>query len=125
MEGQFVAANQKQLSFAELVPAQAREVKNPFQDYLSYLWKSHSYVEQVYQLEKAGGFDGAGTAESRQFIEQRMAYGATMLRDLWYTAWMDSAVDPPPYVPPRPASAPAPNMKTAPRLGETAPQPGI
>jgi len=125
MEGVFVAANEKQLQFADLVPARPRDLKNPFQDYLSYLWKSHSYVEQVYQLEKAGGFEGAGTAESRQFIEQRMAYGATMLRDMWYTAWLDSAVDPPPYVPPKPASAPAPNMKTAPKLGETAPQPGI
>lgn len=124
MEGVFVAANQKQLHFADLVPAQARELKNPFQDYLSYLWKSHSYVEQVYQLEKAGGFDGAGSAESRQFIQQRMAYGATMLRDLWYTAWVDSAVDPPAYVPSKPASSPAPNRKTVPKLGDTAPQPG-
>jgi hypothetical protein len=124
MEGIFVAANQKQLPFAELVPAQARELKNPFQDYLSYLWKSHNYVEQVYQLEKAGGFEGAGSAESRQFVEKRLAYGATMLRDLWYTAWLDSAVDPPAYVPPKPTSAPAPNMKTVPKLGEAAPQPG-
>ena len=124
MEGQFVAANQKQLRFADLVPAQPRELKNPFQDYLSYLWKSHSYVEQVYQLEKSGGFEGAGTADSRQFIEQRMAFGATMLRDLWYTAWVNSPVDPQPYIPPKPASPPAPNMKTAPKLGDSAPQPG-
>ena len=123
MEGVFVAANQKQLQFAALVPDQATKLEKPFQDYLAYLQKSHGYVEQVYQLEKAGRFEGTGTAESRKFIEERMAYGADMLRNLWYTAWLDSAVDPPPYVAPKPASVP-PEMRTVPKLGETSPQPG-
>jgi hypothetical protein len=124
MEGVFVAANQNQLPFAALVPAEAHKLENPFQDYVAYLRKSHDYVEQVYELEKTRGFDGAGTPQSRQFIEQRLAYGAQMLRDLWYTAWVDSAVDPPPYAPPKPANSPAPNMKTAPKLGESTAQPG-
>ncbi len=126
MEGEFVAANLKELTFASLVPAKARKLENPFQDYLAYLRKSNGSVEKVYQLEKAGGFEGTGTPESRQFIEQRLAAGSEMLRDLWYTAWLDSAVDPPPYVPPKPANpaGPAPNMRMAPKLGEPPPQPG-
>src|SRR3974390_84374 len=60
MEGEFVAANVKQLQFASLVPAQAAMLENPFQDYIAYLRKSNSYVEQVYRLEKAGGFAGQG-----------------------------------------------------------------
>lgn len=125
MEGEFVAANQNQLPFAALVPDKARTLDNPFQDYLAYLRKSHGHVEQVYQLEKAGGFEAAGSAESRQFIQQRMAAGAETLRDLWYTAWLNSAVDPPPYVPPKPAgTAPAPNMPTVPKLGEPTSKPG-
>jgi hypothetical protein len=51
----------------------------------------------VYQLEKAGGFAGAGSAESREFTADRLAAGASMLRDMIYTAWVDSAqpvVDP-------------------------------
>jgi len=123
MEGEFIAANQKQLQFAQLVPENATKLSNPFQDYLAYLRKSNGFVEQVYQLEKAGGFAGQGTPQSREFIEQRMAYGADMLRNLWYTAWLDSSVDPPPYVPPKPATV-TPDMKTAPKLGETNPQPG-
>jgi hypothetical protein len=123
MEGEFVAANQQQLPFAALVPDKPTKLDKPFQDYLAYLQKSHGYVEQVYQLEKAGGFTGAGTSASRMFIEQRLAYGADMLRNLWYTAWLDSAVDPPPYSPPKPAATP-PDMKTLPKLGETKPQPG-
>jgi hypothetical protein len=123
MEGEFVAANQKQLQFASLVPENATRLDNPFKDYLAYLQKSHGYVEQVYQLEKVGGFAGAGTPESRQFIEQRMAYGADMLRNLWYTAWLDSAVNPSPYIAPKPAFAP--DMKTVPKLGGANPEPGI
>jgi len=90
MEGIFVAANFKQLQFADLVPAQPTLLKDPFHDYLAYLHDSHHEVETVYQLEKAGGFDGEGTAASRDFIRHRLAAGAAMLRDLWYTAWVQS-----------------------------------
>jgi hypothetical protein len=90
MEGIFVASNPKVLQFAELVPAQPQQLNHPFQDYLQYLWDSHRYVEQAYQLEKAGGFDGQGTPESREFIRQRLAAGATMLRNMWYSAWLQS-----------------------------------
>jgi hypothetical protein len=90
MEGIFVAANFKQLQFADLVPAQPQLLADPFEDYLQYLHKSHEYVETAYQLEKAGGFDGEGTTASREFIRQRLSAGATMLRDMWYTAWIQS-----------------------------------
>ena len=90
MEGIFVAANFKQLQFADLVPAQPELLKHPFEDYMKYLRDSHELVETVYQLDKAGGFDGAGTPASRDFIRHRLAAGATMLRNLWYTAWVQS-----------------------------------
>ena len=93
MEGIFVAANFKQLQFADLVPAQPELLKDPFQDYMKYLRDSHQLVETVYALEKAGGFDGAGTEASRDFIRHRLAAGATMLRNLWYTAWVQSRED--------------------------------
>jgi len=123
MEGTFVAANEGRLQFADLVPATPQLLADPFQDYLSYLRSSHQYVEKVYQLEKAGGFEGEGTAESREFIRQRLAAGAQMLRDMWYTAWIQSAKEPASSSPP-PVS-PKPQMHTAPQLGPpTAPQPG-
>lgn len=62
-----------------------------FDDYMAYLRDTNKYVETVYQLDKAGGFTGAGTAESRKFTEERLAAGASMLRDMIYTAWVDSA----------------------------------
>ena len=61
-----------------------------FEKYIAYLRDSKTHVEQVYQLEKDGGFDGAGTPESRDFTADRLAAGASMLRDLIYTAWVDS-----------------------------------
>jgi hypothetical protein len=54
----------------------------------------------VYQLEKVGGFTGQGTQESRDFTSERLAAGASMLRDMIYSAWLQSANP----VPPRPAS---------------------
>jgi hypothetical protein len=128
MEGTFVATNQKQLQFADLVNASPRLLADPFQDYLNYLRDSHQYVEKAYQLEKVGGFDGEGSPESREFIRQRMAAGSQMLRDMWYSAWIQSAQDPQPSTPAKPASSPAPpNTKppihSAPHLGQPAASP--
>jgi hypothetical protein len=94
MEGTFVAANLKQLQFADLVPAQPQLLADPFQDYLRYLRDSHELVETAYRLEKQGGFDGAGTAASRDFIRHRLAAAAEMLRNMWYSAWMQSGQGP-------------------------------
>lgn len=48
-------------------------------------------MEKVYQLEKSGGFVGAGSPESREFAAARLAAGASMLRDMILTAWVESA----------------------------------
>lgn len=66
-------------------------VNNEWDDYLAYLRHSHAQVERVYQIEKAHGFEGAGTPASRQFTAERLAAGASMLRDLIVAAWVKSA----------------------------------
>jgi hypothetical protein len=71
-------------------PAHALE-GDVFDDYVAYLRQSSKYVEKVYQFEKAGGFDGAGSQESRDFTADRLAAGASMLRDMVYSAWLQSA----------------------------------
>jgi hypothetical protein len=58
---------------------------------VAYLRQTKTYVEQVYQLEKVGGFVGAGTPQSREFTAERLAAGASMLRDMIYAAWLESA----------------------------------
>ena len=89
MEGTFVAANLDHMPFAALVQ-QPAYLSDPWHDYLQYLLRSHTLVEKCYQLEKDGGFAGAGTPESREFIRLRLAAGSQMLLNLWYTAWVDS-----------------------------------
>lgn len=90
-ESAFVAANLKITDVQPLIPAGANVLTDPFADYVAYLRKSNQLVECVYQLEKTGGFNNAGNAQSRQFTAERLAAGATMLRDMIYTAWINSA----------------------------------
>lgn len=58
---------------------------------LAYLRHTNANVEEIYKLEKAGGFRGEGTQVSRDFTAERLAAGASMLRDMIYTAWLTSA----------------------------------
>ena len=46
---------------AAMTPAKAID-GDIFDAYVAYLRHSQTYVEKVYQLEKAGGFVGAGSA---------------------------------------------------------------
>jgi hypothetical protein len=90
-EGPFVDANLHEAQ----VRAKMTEPKviegDMFDAYVAYMRNSKTHVEQVYQLEKAGGFAGAGTPQSRDFTAARLAAGASMLRDMILTAWVDSA----------------------------------
>jgi hypothetical protein len=90
-ESQFVAANIHAPEVAAKMAAPKVIEGDMFDAYVAYLRITGKYVEEVYQLEKAGGFAGAGTPESRDFTAQRLAAGASMLRDMIYTAWIDSA----------------------------------
>lgn len=58
---------------------------------LDYLQASHRQVETLYQIDKRARFDEFTTAaENKRFAAERLAAGATMLRDLWWTAWVTS-----------------------------------
>jgi hypothetical protein len=90
-EGPFVAANMHEPEVrTKMTEAKAIE-GDVFANYVAYLRQTATYVEKVYQLDKAGGFTGAGTVESREFTAERLAAGASMLRDMIYTAWLESA----------------------------------
>ena len=97
-ESAFVHRNIKEADAAPYV-APVKTLNDPFEDYVAYLRSSNALVERVYQLEKDHGFEGAGTAESRQFTAERLAAGASEFRDMIVTAWEKSANSPPPYHP--------------------------
>jgi hypothetical protein len=96
MEGPFVGRNMAKLDFASLVTA-PKKLNDPFNDFVAFMRESQSHVEEVYQLDQKCGWEGEGTPESREFIRKRLAAGAQMLADMWYTAWMESAVEPEAY----------------------------
>ncbi len=89
-ETTFVAANIKSADVQPLV-SPLKPVSDEWDSYLDYLHHSSSLIERLYQLDKQNGFDGAGTPEGKQFTEERLAAGASMLRDLIYAAWVESA----------------------------------
>ncbi|HEU5457484.1 MAG TPA: S1/P1 nuclease [Terracidiphilus sp.] len=98
-EGPFVAANIHSAEIqARMTPAKAID-GDLFDAYMVYLRHTSTFVERVYQLEKDGGFVGAGTPESRAFTVERLAAGASMLRNMIYSAWLDSAQPVPAYHP--------------------------
>lgn len=90
-EGPFVGANLHAADVQARMSAVHPLEGDVFADYVAYLRETSKYVEKVYQLEKAGGFEGQGTQESRDFTADRLAAGASMLRDMIYSAWLESA----------------------------------
>ncbi|MGB7352846.1 MAG: TonB family protein [Acidobacteriaceae bacterium] len=89
-ESAFVSANIK-ASHVQPLMTPLHSIGDEWTDYLAYLRHSATLVEKVYQLDKDHGFEGAGTPESRQFTAERLAAGASMLRDLIAAAWTKSA----------------------------------
>jgi hypothetical protein len=90
-EGPFVAANEHEADVRAKMTGPKVIEGDMFDNYVKYIRQTNTFVEKVYQLDKAGGFAGAGNAESRAFTAERLAAGASMLRDMILTAWVDSA----------------------------------
>lgn len=88
-EGTFIQQNMEKLDVSDLIREPTR-LDNTWQAYLEYLRASHDLTRRVYQLDLAGGFAEDGTEEGVEFARERLAAAATMLRDMWYTAWLES-----------------------------------
>lgn len=91
-EGPFVAGNIHASDVKKQMKPTAAISGDVFDAYVAYLRQTATLVEKSYQLEKAGGFTGEGNKESRQFTTERLAAGANMLRDMIYSAWIDSGI---------------------------------
>lgn len=96
-ESTYVLANVKASDVAPLIGAKPVVLGDVFADFMAYLRHTNSLVEKTYQLEKTGAFAGAGTPEGKAFTDERLAAGATELRDMIYTAWVKSAEPVPQY----------------------------
>ena len=104
---------------ARITPA--KRLEDPFTALLDHLDRSHTRVEVVYQLDKAGAFQDKGNAEARNLVYVCTGEAATLLRDLVYTAWLESESAPrggteiQPINPKHPRYNPATGSAPAPR----------
>jgi hypothetical protein len=73
---------------SQMGPAHA--IADSFAGTLTYLRAEGSFAPSVYEFEKSGALTGAGTKALDTFTQARMAEGAAMLRDLIYSAWLQS-----------------------------------
>jgi hypothetical protein len=76
------------------VTAPPKHYTNYFQAGLDTIKNSNALVETLYRIDRDGGFAPLGpiSKEGFEFATDRLAVGATFLRDLWYSAWLNSAV---------------------------------
>jgi hypothetical protein len=104
-EEEFVGAQIKLDDVTPLVSEKAKIVENPREEIWRYLRDSNALVEQLYILDKKEPFGKENVApEHKRFVAARLAAGAQMLRDLWWTAWVTSDPALAPAVPTRPAT---------------------
>ncbi|MCA2989872.1 hypothetical protein [Gemmatimonas sp.] len=91
-ESQFVQAHVKEADLRAAATAAPQVFADVRGAVVTYLQRTHQYVDSLYALDTATPFrEESATPEQKAFAVSRMAAGATMLRDLWYTAWVTSA----------------------------------
>lgn len=74
-----------------IISDKPRVLTDPRAEIMGYLRRSHKEVEMLYELDKRARFDEQTTApENKRFAVARLAAGAEMLRDMWWTAWVTS-----------------------------------
>lgn len=90
-ESRYVEA---QISTQDLLPHVAprpRRLGDVRADVIAYLRQSHSRLERLYELDQIEAFGPANrNPMHREFTVERLSAGANMLRDLWWTAWLES-----------------------------------
>ena len=116
-------------AFVDLLPVQVDDVRplvgkpeahrDPFQAILAHLDRSATHVEEVYQLDQAGAYQDRNNAAAKKLVLGQLAAGAELLRNLIYTAWIESAKPvtpaPNPVSPQHPRYNPATGSAPAPR----------
>lgn len=90
-ESQFVGAHVRFSHLLPVVRTEARTLRNVRGEVVEYIWESNAHVEELYRLDRDFGFTRErADPETLRFAVARLAAGADMLRDLWWTAWVES-----------------------------------
>jgi hypothetical protein len=90
-ETQFVSAAIRTEDILPYIRAPQRIAGDVRSGVLTFLRQSFGHLERLYELDRIERF-GPETrgAPHRAFAVERLAAGANMLRDLWYTAYLES-----------------------------------
>ncbi|HVT45826.1 MAG TPA: hypothetical protein VMT00_15710 [Thermoanaerobaculia bacterium] len=95
-ESEFIA---RAIHVADVIPklSPPRLYDDYFAAGLGLIQESQSLVETLYRIDRDGGFSSPrlGTAEARELATARLATGASLLRDLWWSAYRNSLKPPP------------------------------
>lgn len=90
-ESQFVQAHTKLPDVLAAMTAAPRVLPNVRDAVIAYLNSSFAQLDRLYEIDKATPFQAeTSTPEQKAFAVARLAAGAEMLRDIWYTAWVTS-----------------------------------
>jgi hypothetical protein len=68
-----------------------RYLEDPWQATLKHSLESRNRVEDIYRLDLRHAWGNKDDQEARELVSKCMGSGAEFLRDLTYTAWIDSA----------------------------------
>ncbi len=90
-ETQYVQANVALPGVLALVRDSARVIPDYRTGVIAYLDESFAQLLPLYEIEKTTPFQAeTSTAAQKVFASARLAAGAEMLRDIWWTAWITS-----------------------------------
>src|SRR5215813_10282355 len=93
-ESQFV--DLIELTSADLVPLMSKPkvLDDPFAAFVAHLDDAATHVDEVYQLDKSGALADKTNEPAAKLVRMQLAKAAALLRDLTYTAWIESAKAP-------------------------------
>ncbi len=82
-----------QLTDAGLMPLMGKPklLSDPFAAILAHLDDASEHVEEVYILDKSGALADKQSEPAAKLVKSQLAKAAALLRDLTYTAWIESA----------------------------------
>src|SRR4029079_1026415 len=90
-ESEYVKAQIKPEDFAGLVKT-ATKLQHPFADIMKYLFQTFDRVPDLYAMDKVTRWDANNrNADSKKFVNERLAVLSQMLAHLWSTACLGSA----------------------------------
>ncbi|MEP6495794.1 MAG: hypothetical protein ABJF01_24135 [bacterium] len=90
-ESQFVQARITAADVRPLSQAPPQSFASVRAPVLAYIQQSHAELERLYALDKKAPFNETNdSAENKRFAAERLGAAATMLRDVWWSAWVTS-----------------------------------